>query len=72
MVSEGGETFLWQLVGDSNIIIGNEECKMAVDDVLLIPLDSRFQVSCSEEGIIMSCKMSANNKFRVNRESQHC
>jgi hypothetical protein len=65
LTSDGGETFLWQLQDTSNITIGNKEYRMTVDDVLLIPVDTSFQLTSSKEGITLSCKMNVNNRFRA-------
>jgi len=65
VLSDGGETFLWQLEGSSKISIGNREFRLIIDDVLLIPLDTSYQVNSSKDGITLSCKMSINNKFRA-------
>ena len=65
LTSEGGETFLWQLQGTSNIIIGSKEFRMVVDDVLLIPVNTTFRVALSNKGIALSCTMNVNNRFRA-------
>ena len=65
LVSDGGETFLWQLEGSSKIEIGINEYRMEADDVLLIPIDTSFQLTVSDSGILLSCKMSIDNKFRA-------
>ena len=65
VVSDGGETFLWQLEGSSKISFGNREFRLIIDDVLLIPVDASYQVNSSKDGITLSCKMSINNKFRA-------
>ena len=65
LVSDGGETFLWQLEGSSKIEIGINEYRMEADDVLLIPIDTSFQLTVSDSGILLSCKMSIENKFRA-------
>lgn len=65
IVSDGGETFLWQLEGSSKIEIGINEYRMEADDVLLIPIDTTFILTVSDSGIILSCKMSIDNKFRA-------
>jgi len=65
LVSDGGETFLWQLEGSSKITIENHEYRMEVDDVLLIPIDKSFQLNLSNSGILLSCKMSIDHKFRA-------
>ena len=65
LVSDGGETFLWQLEGSSKIEIGMNEYRMEADDVLLIPIDTSFQLTVSDSGILLSCKMSIENKFRA-------
>ena len=65
VLSDGGETFLWQLEGSSKISFGNREFRLIIDDVLLIPVDACYQVNSSKDGITLSCKMSINNKFRA-------
>ena len=65
IVSDGGETFIWQLEGSSKITIGKQEYRMETDDVLLIPIDESFQLNSSHTGIMLSCKMSIDNKFRA-------
>ena len=65
VLSDGGETFLWQLDGTSKISFGNREFRLIIDDVLLIPVDTSYQVNSSKDGITLSCKMSITNKFRA-------
>ena len=65
IISDGGETFLWQLEGVSKVTIDNREFRLIVDDILLIPFDSSYQINSSNEGITLSCKMSLRNQLRA-------
>ena len=65
IISDGGETFLWQLEGVSKVTIDNREFRLIVDDILLIPFDSSYQINSSTEGITLSCKMSLRNQLRA-------
>lgn len=56
---------MWQIEGDAKVMIEKKEFQLATDNVLLIPLDTSYQLTPSTDGITLSCKMSIKNKFRA-------
>ncbi|TRY72405.1 hypothetical protein TCAL_00299 [Tigriopus californicus] len=63
--TQGGETFLWQLKGESRCNVGGRDIILNEDDTLLVPMEAVVYLTSGEGAVTMTTKMDPNNKSRA-------